>query len=655
MKNKRFTEVFWLASIIFSALPSRGDRARDGIVRQETTEPEQGDLAPVRRRLLPGFALPVAGELAALCFPEPGRLLAIESEGFLSEWNLQGSGTWRSKVRLELDDSASAWCIAKDGSFVIGSSGEELARWNTANGSIEWISSAPDWITALAIDSEARHLVAGQDNGDLNLWDIATGKKLWGAQRLGPPVSVLAFSPDGRQVAFADEGCVIHVLSVFGLPGEPLELKGHKGRIVGLEWNALTGELLSASWDGTVRIWDVASRKPRMLLNDHSGPVTAMAIEPGCKSISTVDSSLQWRAWCLRTMRCLGKPVGLPAEVRNIAFAPDGTMAMGMDRSHVMFVQNGDRFDSGKFDLSDPLNVRPVICRMSGDFLLALGCHGKLASWNLKESGPVPRAFEVDGFSGRKFVSAAMDGQWLLAHESLNGGEGAAALFRLRPDGSGADRLETFQGPAGPASCMAIHSRAGWAAIGSPFVPEVWIRKIPDGTPHLIISDPFMGASVQHLAFSPDGRWLAVACIELGKRAGHLLLVDPSSGSLACRIPIGAWRIAWMPTGKELALISTDGRLLMADADGRISARYEGAESQRVVAVSGKWTVACGDDRNLRVWDSSGGNPCAAMEISSQPMAICGLDDPSRLAVLLADGGAWIIDLPTLLEGLPVA
>lgn len=655
MKIKRFTEVFWLESIIFRALPFRGDRARDGIVRQETTESEPGDLAPVQRKLLPGLALPVAGELAAIRLPNSDRLLALESDGFLSEWHLQGDGAWKSKSRLELDDSASAWCIAKDGSFVIGASGEELARWNAADGSIEWISNAPDWVTALAIDSEARQLAAGHDNGDLTLWDIASGKIISGAQRLGPSVSVLAFSPDGRQLAFADEGCVIHVRAILDQPDGSIELKGHKGRIIGLEWNALTGELLSASWDGTVRIWDVASRKPRMLLNDHSGPVTAMAIEPGCRSVSTVDSSLQWRTWCLRTMRCLGKPMGLPAEVRNIAFAPDGTMAMGMDRSHVMFVHNGDRFDFRKYNYSDPLIVKSMIFGMSGHRLLALGCHGKFISWDLKESASVPKAFEVDGSTGHKFGAAAMDGHWLLAHESFNGGDGAAALFRLRPDGFGANRVETFQGLAEPASCMAIHSMAGWAALASPFAPEVWIRKIPDGTPHLIISDPLMGSSVQHLAFSPDGRWLAMACVDLGTRAGHLVLVDPSSGSLACRIPIGAWRIAWKPNGKELALISTDGRLLTANTEGRISGCYEGAENQRVVAICGNWTVACGDDRNLRVWDSAGGNPCSALEMSSQPMAICGLDDPARLAVLLAEGGAWIIDLPTLLEGLSVA
>ena len=70
-------------------------------------------------------------------------------------------------------------------------------------------------------------------------------------------------------------------------------------------------------------------------------------------------------------------------------------------------------------------------------------------------------------------------------------------------------------------------------------------------------------------------------------------------------------------------------------------------------STDGNWLVAAGEDRILRVWPAEGGKPVAALELSSHAGALRALPDPDRMAVLLSDGGVWVVDLPTLMEGHP--
>ena len=73
----------------------------------------------------------------------------------------------------------------------------------------------------------------------------------------------LRFSIDGKSLAVACPnppfGSVVRIYSVENGQME-IELSGHKGPIYGLDWHR-NNKVLSASGDGTVRIW--SSKSPR--------------------------------------------------------------------------------------------------------------------------------------------------------------------------------------------------------------------------------------------------------------------------------------------------------------------------------------------------------------------------------------------------------
>ena len=57
-------------------------------------------------------------------------------------------------------------------------------------------------------------------------------------------------------------------------------LKGHKGRVTAVAFHPHDGTLYSASWDGTVRLWDVVSGTERNAFDWKLGRLTCLTLAP---------------------------------------------------------------------------------------------------------------------------------------------------------------------------------------------------------------------------------------------------------------------------------------------------------------------------------------------------------------------------------------
>lgn len=95
--------------------------------------------------------------------------------------------------------------------------------------------------------------------------------------KLGKPASAITVSPDGSTVAIASEWLV----KVFTADGKSLgELTGHKGQVTGVGFIHGGRTVVSASWDETVRFWDVATKRETARFPVDIGKLTALAVSP---------------------------------------------------------------------------------------------------------------------------------------------------------------------------------------------------------------------------------------------------------------------------------------------------------------------------------------------------------------------------------------
>ncbi len=99
---------------------------------------------------------------------------------------------------------------------------------------------------------------------------------------------------------------------------------GHSGAVLGVAYTPDGSRLLTASSDGTARVWDARTGVPRLELVGHTGPVTGIGSTPDGRLAVTSSSDNTARVWDLRTASTVRELQGHTAAVTTVALFPDG-------------------------------------------------------------------------------------------------------------------------------------------------------------------------------------------------------------------------------------------------------------------------------------------------------------------------------------------
>jgi WD40 repeat protein/serine/threonine protein kinase len=219
--------------------------------------------------------------------PDGKTFASAGQDGVVRLWDLEPP-TERTTVQ-HYPDRAGFVALSPDSKLLISGGGSEVKLWDVTTGQARGILAIQSMFLAISPDGK---LLASRDDAGVKLWDVATGQRR--ATIPGKGGTGLAFSTDGKTLAMD-------------------------------------------SPDGTLQLWDVASRCIRAVLAPRAPlSVDRVAFSPDGRHLAVGDKWGAVQLWDTTGKPGFTLPLEGPEGWAKVAYSPDGKiLATGYDGGSV--------------------------------------------------------------------------------------------------------------------------------------------------------------------------------------------------------------------------------------------------------------------------------------------------------------------------------
>lgn len=496
----------------------------------KTKDPTAGQVRvwSIENRKVVHHFTPTAGWVYSLSFsPDAALLMGGLEDKVAILWDMK-LGRESSSFREHNARVVSA-VFSPDGEFAATASHDRLVRvWETKSGKLlRTCKGHSGPVTGLAFTTDGKRVLSssgGMDltgnrvNGEVVLWDSATGVEALTLRSSSKGMTGVAMSRTGSSLAFVSGERAIHMLTLRAL--EALIFQAHPEQTHALAGSPDGKLLATAGKEGLIKVWDAKTGEKVFNKKAHTGDVRSIAFDSASSRLASGGNDKVVKVFDINGDE-IASLAGHPATVSAIAFSPDGKrVASGgagldsMSRPFVGAVHVWDLDKKREFTIlrDHQTPVRAVAYSRDGKYLATGGSDGLVL---LYEAETGKKVHELKGHLGVIWTLAFSPDGAVLAS---SGSAGSVRLWRTG-DGSVIRRYQPF--------------RAGVSAL-------VWK---PDGSRLLVAG-----------AQPPEGGRLVVA--------GEVKILDAIKGGEIRNLPGHAGAVIGLvlsPDGSRLASATTNG------------------------------------------------------------------------------------------------
>ncbi|MEM8973461.1 MAG: WD40 repeat domain-containing protein, partial [Pseudomonadota bacterium] len=217
-------------------------------------------------------------------------------EGVVVTWDLRTGFKLKTYQRNKAEITAVAFA-GSESRFWVASRDWTMALWEarTPSAPLHVLKGHDRPVLALAYNDASGLLMSGSADRRAKIWRTADYKLLRTYSKSRDFISAVTLSASGNRLASGSLDGRIRTMSPRSRRYR--EIRAHSGTITGLKFNPNGATLLSASADGTVKVWGAKRRRPLATYTAGGQGVTALAAASDGSQFMTGSARGEVRVW----------------------------------------------------------------------------------------------------------------------------------------------------------------------------------------------------------------------------------------------------------------------------------------------------------------------------------------------------------------------
>jgi WD40 repeat protein len=221
-----------------------------------------------------------------------------------------------------------AVAFSPDGNQLATSGYHEFILWNAKDGrQLTRITNIAERVYGIQFSPDGKLIAVAAGTpaqlGEVKLFNTETGDLVASLVRTADSIFAVAFSPDGKRLAAAGADRAIRVFDV-ATKKQQLLIEDHADWVMDVAWLPDASKLISASRDKTAKVFDAKTGDSLVTFNGHAEPVFGVVAAPDGKTVISSGRDKSLRRWNVSDAKEVERIAGFGDEVFRLVVTPDG-------------------------------------------------------------------------------------------------------------------------------------------------------------------------------------------------------------------------------------------------------------------------------------------------------------------------------------------